>query len=240
MEGRKRVKDQLLRIDPTYAKVNFGYRPDGDGSVHYVKTLEEKIYPQHYYKTSQAEVEPEDLPAVPTETQVETAIKEPPLKEQHISIEENQRGVSFDQLFGPYIRRAQKITLTDPFIRLFFQVRNLKEFIETVAKHKIEADEIDVHLITVQDEFDAEQQVGYFEQIQTNSEPIGIHFTWEFADKGSIHARHIVTDNGWKILLDRGLDIYQRYEMNDAFALANRLQQYRACKAFEVTYLRTE
>ena len=53
-----------------------------------------------------------------------------------------------------------------------------------------------------------------------------------------IHARHIVTDHGWKITLDRGLDIFQRYEMNDSFDFANRLQQQRACKAFEVTYLR--
>jgi ATP-dependent Lon protease len=40
-----------------------------------------------------------------------------------------------------------------------------------------------------------------------------------------------------KILLDRGLDIYQRYEMNDAFAIANRLPEYRPIKAFQVTYL---
>lgn len=38
--------------------------------------------------------------------------------------------------------------------------------------------------------------------------------------------------------LDRGLDIFQRYEMNDAFALTNRLQQFRSCKAFEVTFIR--
>jgi ATP-dependent Lon protease len=47
-----------------------------------------------------------------------------------------------------------------------------------------------------------------------------------------------MTDHGWKILLDRGLDVFQRYEMNDAFDLSNRLQQYRQCKAFEVTFLR--
>jgi ATP-dependent Lon protease len=55
---------------------------------------------------------------------------------------------------------------------------------------------------------------------------------------GSIHARHIVTDTGWKILLDRGLDIFPYYEMNEAFAFANRIQQFRQCKAFEITYLR--
>jgi ATP-dependent Lon protease len=38
--------------------------------------------------------------------------------------------------------------------------------------------------------------------------------------------------------LDRGLDIFQHYEMNDAFTFANRLQQYRPCKAFEVTFIK--
>ena len=32
----------------------------------------------------------------------------------------------------------------------------------------------------------------------------------------------------------------EHYEMNDAFNFANRLQQYRACKGFEVTFLRME
>ena len=36
----------------------------------------------------------------------------------------------------------------------------------------------------------------------------------------------------------RGLDIFQRYDMNDAFALGNRLQEQRAVKVSEVTYLR--
>ena len=35
----------------------------------------------------------------------------------------------------------------------------------------------------------------------------------------------------------RGLDVFQQYDMRDTFSLANRLQQYRSCKAFEVTYL---
>ena len=44
--------------------------------------------------------------------------------------------------------------------------------------------------------------------------------------------------SGWKISLDRGLDIFQRYEMNDAFSLSNRLQEFRSAKAFEITYLK--
>lgn len=48
----------------------------------------------------------------------------------------------------------------------------------------------------------------------------------------------IEVDTGWKILLDRGLDIFQHYDMNNAFAFNNRLQEFRGCKAFDVTYLR--
>jgi ATP-dependent Lon protease len=41
-----------------------------------------------------------------------------------------------------------------------------------------------------------------------------------------------------EIFLDRGLDIFQRYEMNDAFSMSNRLQEFRGAKAFEITYMR--
>jgi len=72
------------------------------------------------------------------------------------------------------------------------------------------------------------------------AEGSGVDFTWAFDETGTAHARHIVTDTGWKISLDRGLDIFQQYPMNDAFSLANRLQQQRAAKQFEVTYLRVK
>lgn len=48
-EGRKRVKDQLMRIDTTYPDVSFGYKSlDAERAVN-MKTLEEKKFPQHYY-----------------------------------------------------------------------------------------------------------------------------------------------------------------------------------------------
>jgi len=75
--------------------------------------------------------------------------------------------------------------------------------------------------------------------VQDSCAAAGISFSWEYDGTGTIHARHIVTDTGWKITLDRGLDVFQRYEMNDAFSLNNRLQETRPCKAFEITYIRT-
>ena len=237
IEGRKRVKDQLLRIDPTYTQVNFEYQSVIEKSKKAVKTLEEKSYPQHYYKVSQAEMEAAE--PVEAEQQVEAFAKstdEP--QEQHLTFEENQRGASFDELFGPYLCGAQKIVVTDPYIRSFYQARNLMELVETIIKHKSDDEEVAVHLVTSPDNYGTTQQLEYFEQIQMNTAPAGITFTWEFAD--NIHARHIVTDHGWKILLDRGLDIFNRCELRDAFALTNRLQQCRPLRATELTYLRTE
>lgn len=45
-------------------------------------------------------------------------------------------------------------------------------------------------------------------------------------------------DNGWKILLDRGLDIYQNCERKDAFQFTTRVQKYRPCKSTEITYIK--
>ena len=130
--------------------------------------------------------------------------------------------------------------MTDPYIHHFYQARNLMELLETVIRRKDEGDEVEVHLTTTPDEFEESRQEEYLQAIQTSVATAGLHFTWEFDETNTLHARHIVADTGWKILLDRGLDIFQRYEMNDAFALANRLQVCRAVRAFEVTYLRVD
>ena len=145
--------------------------------------------------------------------------------------------MTFDKLFGPYLVGAQKITITDPYIRAFHQVRNVMELIETIAKTNSPADEVEVHLVTCLDGIRPEKQAENLGAIAASCEGVGISFTWEFDETNTIHARHIVTDTGWKIALDRGLDIFQQYELNDAFSFANRLQQFRSVKAFEVIYL---
>jgi ATP-dependent Lon protease len=257
IEGRKRVKDQLMRIDSTYANVHFTYQ-DTSGQIMPVITLEEEEYP-HYYRSKRKQdsedggqesealdtdtpiLGKEDISAQPSEPVIQKTSPPPPapkpLSEGHLVFQENQRGISFDTLLGPYLSGASRINITDPYIRLFYQIRNLMEFLETVVKHKPKEEEVAVHLITTEDEFKSDQQKENFLKIKESCGTVGIEFTWEFDATGTIHARHIVTDHGWKILLDRGLDIFQHYEMNDAFTFANRLQQYRPCKAFEVTFI---
>jgi len=243
IEGRKRVKDQLMRIDSTYENVRFAYL-DSAGEAKQVTTLEEEEYPHYYHKAvsegEDGEKEGEVLAKITSFLPGTPTVAEPVPKEKHLTFQENQKGISFDILLGPYLKGATRITVTDPYIRLFYQVRNFMEFLETVLKHKPQDEEVAVHLVTTEDEFKGEQQKENFEKMKESSTTVGIHFTWAFDTSGTIHARHIVTDHGWKISLDRGLDIFQHYEMNDAFTFANRLQQYRPCKAFEVTFIRHE
>lgn len=239
LEGRKRVKDQMIRIDSTFPPVSFSYTDIASEKEYSVTTLEEREYPRHYYQNVDLSEElPEPQGAeegLATSKQVDI---EKPLEAKHITIEEGQRGISYDDLFGPYLRGTKEIQVTDPYIRAFFQIRNFMEFLETVNRFKEPEDEVNVHLVTAPDDYSDTQQLTSLDQIIENVRQTGINFTWEYDVAGTIHARHITTDTGWKILLDRGLDIFQRFESNDQLAISNRVQEYRQCKGFEVTYVK--
>lgn len=253
IEGRKRVKDQLLRIDATYPTVRFAYQGP-DGQERQVRTLEEDEYPNQYHRRTATEVSITDFPRADGVSHAETAPVtqmparppsnavpvEPVLKEQHLVFHENQRGLSFDKLFGPYLVGAKRIIITDPYLRMFHQLRNLMELLETVSKLQGAGDEVAVHVVTVEDEFNGERQTESLQKIAEACASVGIQFTWAFDTSGAKHDRDITTDTGWKVVLGRGLDVFQRFELNDAFCFANRLQQHRQCKEFSVTFVRVD
>ncbi len=329
IEGRKRVKTQLLKIDSTYTKVNFSYFK-GDNEFK-VKSLEEVEFPQYFdnygnfnqqhsrfdndnkpgfvdelsefannYKDSEPpgnyntfepntnngaiealttatviannkstscvdnlidlnSIQPDGNPASNNDNDVLLASSNDSVNpkltnatdapvsqknnnsatEKHLTIRDNQKGVTYDKLFGLYLVGAKKILITDPYIRLLYQASNLMDLIQTITKFKNNEDEIAVHLITSEDEFKKPQQIEYLERIMQSAQVCGINFSYELDKTNSIHARHILTDTGWKILLDRGLDIYQHYDIGNLFSMPSRMQKFRSCKAFEITYLRT-
>ena len=255
IEGRKRVKDQLLRIDSTYPAVRFTYT-DQQGNEHAVTTLEEEEYPaaSHQRITAEAAADPgsevvayvqaADSPATALKPEPVNAVSTtappttPTLREQHLVFQENQRGVAFDKLFGPYLAGAKRIIVTDPYLRMFHQQRNLMELLETISRNSKSEDEVAVHVVTVEDEFSGDRQTGNFEKMAAACTSVGIQFSWAYDTSGTKHDRDITTDHGWKIVLSRGLDVFQRCELNDAFSFANRMQQHRQCKEFNVTFVR--
>ena len=247
LELRKRVKDQLYRIDETFDHVQFAYREKG-GTWKQVHTLEEDEYPEAYHALDLVpwvgeEPEPVVAPA-PVVTDVEMGVEPvpaaeaaPALREGLVSYRENQRGVSYESLFGPYLDGAQRVEIIDPYIRTFHQCRNLMEVMEVVLRHVDYAKASpQVHLVTAVDEWNPEKQVEYLQRIKESLEPQDIDFTWDFEE--GIHARHLKVDDTWDILLDRGLDIWQKFDSNDAFALEGRMPEMRRVRQFEVTYLR--
>jgi ATP-dependent Lon protease len=232
IEGRKRVKDQILRIDSTMAEVKFGY-VDKASEWHAVTTLEEDEYPSYYHQRRSEQRGTEAAPAIP----VEVAAPEPePLFEGHREFQENQRGVSYETLLMPYLRGATEITIVDPYIRLPHQGRNLVDLLALLASAKDPADEISVTLVTKEDTGDFQQQhLLMLKDIQDGAATVGIKFNVLFDE--TIHDRSIRADNGWKVLLGRGLDIFQKGS-GSQFDIGARLQEFRQVVAFGVTYIR--
>lgn len=242
IEGRKRVKDQILRIDSTMSAVNFGYS-DKAGSWRSVTTLEEEEYPDYYWAHRpeanigvDASREPEFTQEAPSATVPESVHLAPRLFEGHREFQENQRGVSFESLLMPYLQGASDITIVDPYIRLPHQGRNLVDLLAELAAAKDPADEIAVTLVTKEDRGEyAQQHLVMLKDIQNSAATVGIQFTVAWDE--TIHDRSIRTDHGWKLLLGRGLDIFQKGS-GGQFELGSRHQEFRQVYAFGITYIR--
>lgn len=244
IEGRKRVKDQILRIDSTMVDVKFVYK-DKAGEWRAVTTLEEDEYPEYYHQRSGVEsgagISTDGASAgvqSPADVRVGVTPKSQPLFEGHREFQENQRGISYDTLLLPYFDGATEITIVDPYVRQFHQARNLMELIEMIARTKDPADEVRVLLVTSENTEGPEKlqkQMEFLLRVKQAAQVAGITLDVKFDP--TIHDRSVVVNSGWRINLGRGLDIFQ-FVANDAFDLAAKLQQYRLVKAFGVTYIR--
>ncbi len=249
LESRKRVKDQLFRIDATYPEVDFFYT-GSDGEKRRIQTVEEQEFPQFYHKKPAQDPRQQDREAYVGETEIfeeypsdpeqlrPSASKKPQLEEGHHVFSENRKGVSYDSLFGRYIDGARRIVVTDPYIRYFYQTKNMMEFVEMVIRRKAPEDQVAIHLVTGPDDGNIHKQRELLESITEACVGSGVDFTWAFDTSGTAHARDIVTDTGWKIVLDRGLDIFQAPLRREGFNLGDRLQEHRMLKGFYVTYIR--
>ena len=225
-EGRKRVKDQLYIIDSTFKEnpALFRYTILKGGDVRYVETLEK-------LNNNMPDAIPEEVKTekTPDTDAPEKAVR---LTEKTVSIRMGQMGVSYKSLFADYLANANVITIEDPFIRTFWQIRNLSEFLSMLVETR-SVEGLKIHLKTSsEDDFKAADVIDDLTDIQDEMESLGVEFSFEFAD---FHDRCIKTDKGWKIILGRGLDIFESY---GKFSIANSQQSRRKCKDFNVTYAR--
>lgn len=227
IENRKRVKDQLRKMDETFEEVDFSYVSKSTGEHFPILTLEE--------------IENETKPSI---RQSDVAEDSQPQKSENINlslepgqkiIRDNQSGISYDNLFGAYLLNATDFNVTDPYIRLPYQLRNFMELAKLISEKKDPDTEVKLHLVTSNNEEFIENAKDAFEQIRYSLESMGILFSYEFDD--FIHDRSIEMNNGWKLILGRGLDIWQKtggwYDINEY------IQERRACKACEITFLKS-
>ena len=251
-ESRKRVKDQLYVIDETFQAepAKFEYLNVKTGAKHTVLTLEQienDFLPQH---ERIAQAESEDIPTLPQEGKPATDSKDtsaPQPKEEghdtaapkakqlaskYIEVRANQSNVSYKKLFGDYLASASHIVITDPYIRMAFQVDNLIEFIQTCRECCENDEELYIELHTQNTDEKIPEMIDIFDDLTSELAALGIQFKYFFdAD----HDRNICLDNGWKIILSRGLDIFDKF---GRFSLGNVRQVNRRCREFSVTYVR--
>lgn len=228
IECRKRVKDQLRKMDETFNDevVDFEYRTR-DGKLHQIETLEVMEYGD-----AKLNILPvaKRIPVQETKTDVDKPDKKS-LKDFNQTIRDNQTNISYKGLFGDYLVGATEYVIKDPYIRLSHQMRNFVELCRLIAELKVEDDEITLHLITNNDPEFVESAHQNFTELADSLADIGIVFTYELNE--SIHDRSIEMNNGWKVILGRGLDIWQK--TNGRYDIAEFYQEKRLCKEFEIT-----
>lgn len=255
IEGRKRVKDQILRIDPTMDGGRFGYFTGRgeDGEWHQVSSLEECENPEYYTvrasddsttlageaatdETTQAGKSENTTGVTENANQKPPAANIPQPVDGQVEFKDSLRGVSYEKLFAPYLRGATKILIVDPYISKAHQLRNLSALLAVIAKcKKHAADEVEVWLKTKEETENftyANNQLDALEELSEYCSRFGIYFDFEFDSR--LHDRSIVTDTGWRIGLGRGLDIFQRPKIKYDFGSFK--QEFAQVRAFTIDY----
>ena len=155
----------------------------------------------------------------------------------HLVVSENSKGYSYRRLFADHLRGAHTVIVLDPYVRAFWQIRNFMELVQLIHELTPVGDETKVRLVTKSDRDRCVEQDENLKKIQDSCAGSRVSVEYDYDNSDQFHARSITTDTGWTISLDRGLDIFQRYEISP-LVLAGSVQEERLVKAFEVTYLR--
>lgn len=85
------------------------------------------------------------------------------------------------------------------------------EFCQMLLNLVPNGNEVELSISTTYDEYDVAKERKTKELLQAiaeNFEDTDLKVAYEFENSSTFHARSIETDTGWKINLDRGLDIF--------------------------------
>jgi ATP-dependent Lon protease len=209
---RQQIRDELSKLDHEFKWVTIKSEVPDEFQLTHPKSKPEEP------DEEKESVDPLSVDRKPVETSLE--------------IKEGQNGISYGKLFKPYLDGAKSITLVDPYVRYNYQVQNFISFCECVAPIQ---GNLELKLVTGVESQHGEIEASVkFEEMKENLAQNRITFSYDF--KSSLHDRWIEADNGWKIILGRGLDFFQKPE--GKFTMGFVDQTRRACKATTITYLK--
>jgi ATP-dependent Lon protease len=210
---RQQVRDELSKLDQEFKWVTIKSESPDEFQMTHPETRPEE-------PNEEAKADPMSPDRKPTEVSIDLA--------------DGQRGVSFERLFDPYLKDAKRIKLVDPYIRFDYQVHNLISFSECIAPDQ---DIVEVTLVTCGETFEQEREMkAKLDEVQNSMARDRIVLKYVF--ESGIHDRFIESDNGWRIILGRGLDIF--YKPEGRFSLGFIDQTKRRCKATTITYVRAK
>ena len=208
---RQQVRDELAKLDPEYNWVSIrSSSPDE-------------------FQLSHPEAKPE--PAG-DEARVDPLDPARPPVEGTVDIVEGQRGISYERLLAPYVRGAKKVTLVDPYIRFDYQIHNLMNFCDVLAPASGHV-ELDV-VTSVESQAQEAELSAKLDELQASLATNSVVFKYEV--RSGLHDRWVETDTGWRVMMGRGLDIFQRPD--GRFNLGFVDQGKRKCKATTISYSR--
>lgn len=250
-ESRKRVKDQLYLIDETFRNEPAIFKYEllkQHGEIKTVDTLE-RINNNIDEVVEETSDEVEETPSTEesndnttSSNNAESSAETPKPKRKRIadtrqktlSFRMGQTGVTYEKLFAPYLSNAKEIVVEDPYIRAPWQVKNLMEFITMLIDTRESVEGLKIKLYTSEEEEKIPELIDRLDDIKDDLVEYGIEFDYTFRD---FHDRAITTDDGWRIVPGRGLDIYEKYS---PYSVASSRQDRRKCKEFSVDYIRVE
>ncbi len=229
LELRQRVRDELCKIDREYFPKNLKSKYPDSFQVNH-------ILPIYYDIDTDGKKNTLAIPKSEKDS-VDVFIDDPlkvnrKPKDTVLRIKEGAKGYSYKNLFYPYLKEAKNIKLIDPYIRNEYQIKNFIAFCEILTPPE---GNISISLSTkFGDKYQKEDLEQKFKELQKDLLVHGIMFSYSFDD--SAHDRYIESDNGWRISLGRGLDIFQKPESN--YGLGEFDQKKRKCRRTDINYRR--
>lgn len=228
VELRQRVRDELCKLDREYVPLTILSKfPDDFQSKHKKPSFADTPKPDNSVS------KPNETVSAASDVPHQTEEADTPI-EKNFRIQDGETGHSYKQLFGSYLKGARVVHVTDPYVRMEYQIRNFLAFTNIIDTS---GGPVKLILTTAaENSYQEENNAKKLSEIKDSLDKHGIEFTYEF--KPSIHDRSITLDNGWRIVPGRGLDIFQKPDSK--YELSEVDQRKRRCRESEIIYLKTD